>query len=93
MKKILRVLFSPILSWFEKGDEPFKYKSSHRVILITVGYLFSLLSIAVFVIGLKGNGFGFLLPFTIFGGTGFLSLLIGHAGSDRAVAKIWGSNK
>ncbi len=93
MKKILRTLFAPILNWFEKGDEPFSYKPSHRTILLTVGCLFTLLSIAVFVIGLKSDGLGFLLPFIIFGGTGLLSLLIGYIGSDRAVAKIWGSNK
>lgn len=35
---------------------------------------------------------GYWLPIVVFGGAGLLGLLVGAIGSDRAVAKIWGSH-
>ncbi|MGH1486998.1 MAG: hypothetical protein ACRBCI_12345 [Cellvibrionaceae bacterium] len=91
MKTALQKLFSPILTGLDSGRDPFVYKPSHRTILIAVGCLFSLLTIGVLFVGLKGDGYGFVLPSLVFGGAGFISLLVGSLGSDRAVAKIWGS--
>lgn len=90
MKRIIRVVFSPILSIFESGSEPFSYKPSYRVILICVGCLFSGLALVVFVMA-QGEDPTYLVPVLIFGCAGFVSLLIGLVGTDRAVAKIWGS--
>ena len=90
MKQILRALFSPILNYFESGTEEFVYKSSHRAILIFIGCLFSGLAIAVFWVA-QGKDPGYFLPVIIFGVIGFISFLIGFIGSDRAVAKIWGT--
>ncbi len=91
MKQILRTLFSPILNLFESGtEEPFTYKPSHRVILIAMGAIFSGLATLVFFVA-QGEELGYLLPVLIFGGIGLVSLLVGLIGTDRAVAKIWGS--
>jgi len=90
VKKKLRTLFSPILSIFESGSDPFVYKSSHRTILIFMGCLFSGLATLVFFFA-QGEDAGYLLPVLIFGGGGIMCLLIGLIGSNRAVAKIWGS--
>ena len=90
MKKQLRAIFSPILNIFESGDEPISYKPSHRTILIVVGCLFSGLATVVFFLA-RGEEIGYLLPVLIFGCAGFIALLIGFLGTDRAVAKIWGS--
>lgn len=90
MKQKLRALFSPILNIFESGNEAFVYKSSHRYILIFIGCLFSGLAIAVFWVA-QGKDPGYFLPVLIFGGIGFISFLIGFIGTDRAVAKIWGT--
>lgn len=86
-----RNLFSPILDYFEKGDEPYAYKKSHRTILKLVGMLFLLLSFVSLYLMLNTGEYGAVLPLAFFFAAGFVSLLIGFAGSDRAVAKIWGS--
>lgn len=90
MKNQLRILFSPLLNIFESGDEPFNYKPSHRMILIIMGSLFCGLAAVVFFLA-QGEDPAYFLPVLIFGGAGLLSLLIGILGTDRAVAKIWGS--
>jgi len=90
MKLLLRKLFSPLLSMFESGHEEYIYKKSHRVILIVMGVLFTGLASLVFSLAL-GEDIGYLIPVIVFGGAGILSLIIGSIGSDRAVAKIWGS--
>lgn len=92
MKQQLRTLFSPILNFFESGTEDFVYKASHRTVLIFIGCLFSGLSIAVFMVA-QGKELGYFFPVLIFAGIGFVSLLVGIVGNDRAVAKIWGSRK
>ena len=90
MKKIIRILFSPVLNYFESGTEAYEYKSSHRTILLTIGVLFSGLAAVVFWLA-RGADAGYLFPVIIFAATGLVSFIIGYAGSDRAVAKIWGS--
>jgi len=90
MKQKLRALFSPILNLFESGTEEYVYKSSHRTILIFFGCLFSGLASLVFFLA-RDQALGYLFPVVIFGGAGLLSLLVGFIGTDRAVAKIWGS--
>lgn len=91
MRSTLRKLFSPILSAFEGGDEPFNYKASHRTILIAVGSLFMLLSLALAAVGLYFETAGALFPFLIFFAVGSCALVVGGLGNDRAVAKIWGN--
>jgi len=90
VKNQLRMLFSPLLNIFESGTEAFVYKSSHRKVLVILGCLFCGLATVVFLLA-QGEDPGYFLPVLIFGGAGLLSLLIGLLGTDRAVAKIWGS--
>ena len=90
MKQILRTIFSPILNIFESGTGPFVYKSSHRTILIFMGGLFSGMAMLVLWFA-QGEDPGYFLPVLIFGGGGLICLLIGLIGTERAVAKIWGS--
>lgn len=90
MKQIVRTIFSPLLKVFESGDDEFSYKPSHRIILLVMGVLFSGLAMFVFSSAL-GQDIGYFLPVIIFGGVGLVSLVIGFVGTDRAVAKIWGS--
>ncbi len=90
VKQKLRILFSPILKVFESGTELFSYKASYRTILIAMGGIFSGLAVLVFFIA-QGEDLGYLLPVLVFGCIGFISLLVGLLGTDRAVAKIWGS--
>ena len=91
MKNILRKLFAFILNPFEKGDEPFSYKKSNRIILLVVGLLFAGLGALVAFFSDHMNGYGFLIPVIIFGAVGLVSIIVGLLGSDRAVAKIWGN--
>lgn len=89
-KQQLRSLFSPILDFFEAGSEDYAYKSSHRTILIVMGFIFSALAGLVFSF-IPWDKPGYLLPVVVFGLVGLLCLLIGLLGNDKAVAKIWGS--
>ncbi len=92
MKQKLRTLFSPILNKLESGTKPFTYKASHRIVLKVMGFLFSGLAALVFWFA-QGQDLGYFLPVLIFGMMGFISLLVGFLGTDRAVTKIWGSDK
>jgi hypothetical protein len=91
MKTLLRNLFSPILNYFESGEDEFNYKNSHRTILLVVGALFTFLACAIVIAGLKFSQMGAILPGLIFISVGSVCFIVGFLGSDRAVAKIWGS--
>jgi len=91
MKNTLRKIFLPILRIFESGDGEYSYKKSHRKILIVVGMLFLILSAVSAASAISSSQLGGLIPFLVFFIVGFVCELIGLLGSDRAVAKIWGS--
>lgn len=91
MKTQLRKIFWFILSHFEKGDEPYKYKPLNRKILIIVGLLFVALSMLTVYISIEKGGYGYLLPVVVFFSIGLVSVVVGFLGSDRAVSKIWGN--
>ncbi len=90
MKSLLRKLFSPVLNPLERGETPYVYKPSHRVILIVMSSMFIGLATLVYWLMPDGN-FDYLLPIIVFGGCGVLGMIIGCLGQDRAVARIWGS--
>jgi len=91
MKAHLKKVFSPILSVFERGDGEYKYKDSYRTILIGVGALFLLLSLASLAAAFYTAQLGAWLPFIVFFCVGCVCEIVGFLGSDRAVAKIWGN--
>lgn len=91
MKNVFRKLFSIVLNPLESGTNPYQYKPSHRTILITMGLMFMALAGLVYYL-MPGWDSGYWLPIVVFGGAGLLGLLVGAIGSDRAVAKIWGSH-
>lgn len=91
MKKLLRKLFLPILRIFESGEGEYVYKDSHRKILLVVGGLFLILSAVSAVSAISSSQLGGLIPFLVFFLIGLVCEIIGFLGSDRAVAKIWGS--
>lgn len=93
MKSVFRGAFSFLLDPLEAGAEAFAYKPSHRLALKGMGALFCLLAAVVLYLAI-GNplaSLGHYVPAVIFGGVGLLALVVGFAGSDRAVAKVWGS--
>lgn len=90
MKQVLRMLFSPILTIFEKGDDPFEYKSLNRKILIFMGIIFAGLATLVVLFVPQGVGVGFLIPVIVFGLVALVTLVVGFLGNERAVTKIWG---
>ena len=90
MKQILRTLFSPILNIFEKGDDPFEYKSLNRKILIFMGFIFAGLATLVVLFVPEGVGLGYLIPVVVFGFVALIILVVGFLGNERAVTKIWG---
>ena len=93
MKIWLRKLFWFVLRFFESGDEPYEYKPLNRKILIVVGLLFTVLALITVYVSIGKSGYGFLIPVVVFLGVGFVSVIVGLLGSDRAVAKIWGTRR
>lgn len=94
MKALLRMLCSPILSFFEKGDSPYVYRSSQRKILLAVGALFGLLCLVSFYFGrlVEGEGgAGALIPAGVFFLVSLVCFVVGGLGTERAVARLWGS--
>ena len=90
MKSLIRTLSSFVLNPLESGEDPYAYKPSHRTILIVLGVLFSILSSVAFFLNDSGD-VGYLFPVIVFGLVGLVAIVVGAVGSDRAVAKIWGS--
>lgn len=91
MRILLKKLFQPILNVFESGEEAYNYKESHRKILIIVGGLFLVLSITSAVAAVVSSQMGGLFPCLIFFLVAATCVIVGALGSNRAVAKIWGS--
>ena len=90
MKQALRQLFSPLLTPLEAGQETYNYKPSHRTILLVVSGLFFGLATIVAVMA-QGQSAGYYFPVIVFGSVSAVGLIVGSLGTDRAVAKIWGS--
>ncbi len=91
MRSGLRKLCWPILRFFETDEEPKNYKKSHRIILNSVGALFLLLSLGAAAAAGSSDGTGAFIPAVVFFCVGFVSVVVGTLGSDRAVSKIWGN--
>jgi len=89
MKTLLRNLCSPLLDYFESGEEEYVYKSSHRTILKVVGFLFLALSIVSLSFSIAAAEVGGIIPFLVFLSVGIVCEVVGFLGQDRAVAKIW----
>ena len=90
LKIALRKVCSPLLTPLEAGEENYSTRPSHRIVLNVIGILFSLLATIVCIVSPKEN-LSFLIPAIVFYGTGVTALIVGLLGTDRAVAKIWGS--
>lgn len=91
MKQLLRIVFLPILSPFEKGGDEYQYKPLNRSILIFIGFIFGGLAALVLNFLPDGVGLSYLVPVIVFGGVSMVTLVVGLLGSDRAVCKIWGN--
>jgi len=91
MKDQLKNVFSPILKLFESVDGEYRYKKSHRTVLIAVGALFLLLSLVSLAAALNTAQLGAWIPFIVFFVVGSVCEIVAFLGSDRAVARIWGN--
>jgi hypothetical protein len=91
MKAILRKIFSPILNVFEKGNEPYVYKSMSRKILIAMGTMFAGIAAVVILYIIYNKAYGYALPAIVFSCVALVSIIVGALGNERAVAKIWGN--
>lgn len=91
MKSVFRKIFSPILNYFESGEDEFIYVRSHRIILLVVGVLFSVLASASAFAAILTAQFGAFIPVVIFFAAGAVCLIVSLCGNERAVATIWRS--
>lgn len=88
MRAVIRSIFSPILKPLESGNEPYIYKRSHRIILVTVSGLFAILASLSFFLA---PSIDYLFPVVVFGAVSLCGFVVGAVGEDIAVARIWGS--
>ena len=92
MKNGLRKLFAPLLNVFEHGEGDYDYKPMSRIILIVIALLFGGLTVGLIVISQKMSlGWGTLIPVSVFSAVSLFCIIIGGLGTDRAVARVWGS--
>ena len=91
MKDVMRKIFWPILSFFEKGGSEEGYRPSHRKILLVVGFLFLVLSAGSLFFSLFAATLSALLPIVLFFVISLVCFVVGLLGSNSAVARIWGS--
>lgn len=91
MKSFFTKLFAPLLNLFEKGEEPEHFQPSHRKILLIMGFLFLILGGVSLYFGIRVDQMAALLPTLIFAAIGFVCILVGFLGSDKAVSNIWRS--
>lgn len=91
MKQILLKAFSPILNKLEtdENDQEFVYSASHRKIMAVMGLLFLGVATAALYFSIQINQLAGILPVVLFGGIGFICLIVAFLGSDKAVAKLW----
>lgn len=93
MIHFFRLIFKPILSLFEKGEEPYAYRPSQRYILLACSVLFLFLAGISLYFGLNAGGAGgagAYIPAIVFFLVGLVCLVVSVLGNERAVAKIWG---
>ncbi|NTS78121.1 hypothetical protein HR060_14785 [Catenovulum sp. SM1970] len=93
MKSTLTKLFWPILKFFETGEEPENFKPSHRMALNGVGGLFLFLAVVSGIAASGSDDLGGFIPVVVFFAVGFVAVLVGTLGTNKAVAKIWGTGK
>jgi len=91
MKDLLIKICWPILSNFENGQGEYVYKPLNRKILIVLGCLFLALTAGIAYVVVSTQNWAGFLPVIIFGAVGLVCVVVGALGSERAVAKIWGS--
>lgn len=91
MKSLLIRIFWPILQVFEKGEGSYSYRSSHRTILVVVGVLFLVLAIGALIASIIVARPDAFIAILAFSAVGTVCCVVGCLGSERAVAKIWGS--
>lgn len=91
MKKVLRRLFTLILSPLERGTADYKYNPLGRKILLVMGVIFSgLTSVTLYFLPQLDQP-GYIISAIVFGLIALISFVVGMLGTDRAVSTLWGS--
>lgn len=90
LKSLIRLVYGPLIRRLEAGQRAFSYQPSDRKILAAMGVLFTLLGLGAGAVSIAMEIWGGLFPAVVFVGLGSCSAATAIAGSDRAVATIWG---
>ena len=91
MKGRLRQLFHPILRFFENDSDEFNLTPTNRKVALFISATFVIIAILPPVIASGSPITGYIFPMIVFGGIGFIGLVVGSLGSDHAVAKLVGN--
>lgn len=88
---LARKLFAPLLDRLEAGEQPYRYTPKARLILWVTGLLFLALATGLAVFLPEGTDPAVLIPIGIFGLVGLFAIVVAWLGTERAVARVWGS--
>lgn len=91
MKDRLRHLFHPILKFFENDSDDFKLTSTNRKVALFISVTFVIIAFLLPIIASTQPVTAYIFPVVVFGGIGFIGLVVGILGSDHAVAKLVGN--
>jgi hypothetical protein len=90
-RTLARKVFAPLLDALEGGNQPHRYTPKARLILWITGGLFLALATGLAVFLPQGTDPAVLIPIGIFGMVGLFAVVVAWLGSERAVARVWGS--
>jgi len=91
MKERLCQVFGPILRFFEDESDELILTPTNRKVTLFIGATFVIIAFLIPIIGAGYPVTAYIFPEVVFGGIGFVALVVGSLGSDRAVAKLVGN--
>ncbi len=91
IKASARQILSPILSPLEDSPKPYAYTRNSRVILWIMSVLFVALAVALAAFLPERTDSSVWIPVAVFGSLGVFGSLVAWLGTDKAVARVWGS--
>ncbi len=91
LKLTARRMAAPILDPLERSDKPHVSTPHSRLILWVMSLLFLALAAGLVMFLPAGTDPAYLIPVSVFTLLGLFGSLVAWLGSDKAVARVWGS--
>lgn len=91
LKLTARRVAAPLLDPLERSDKPHVNTPHSRLILWVMSLLFLALAAALVLFLPAGTDAAYLIPVSVFALLGLFGSTVAWLGSDKAVARVWGS--